>query len=238
MNMKEWVQKENLHRHIAMIMDGNGRWAKRKRRPRLFGHRAGVETFKKIVRICSDMGIQVLTVYAFSTENWKRSEEEVSGLMSLALTYLKKYVAELHENNVVLKIIGDISKLNATLQKEILRSEAMTAQNTGMILQIALNYGGREELINAVKNMMLDGLKGSEITEKTLNGYLYTKNVPDPDMMIRTGGEKRLSNFLLWQNAYTEFFFTETLWPDFSKKELEEMIEAYTQRERRYGGIQ
>jgi undecaprenyl diphosphate synthase len=236
--MKEWVQKENLPRHIAMIMDGNGRWAKRKRRPRLFGHRAGVETFKKIVRICSDMGIQVLTVYAFSTENWKRSEEEVSGLMSLALTYLKKYVAELHENNVVLKIIGDISKLNATLQKEILRSEAMTAQNTGMILQIALNYGGREELINAVKNMMLDGLKGSEITEKTLNGYLYTKNVPDPDMMIRTGGEKRLSNFLLWQNAYTEFFFTETLWPDFSKKELEEMIEAYTQRERRYGGIQ
>lgn len=236
--MKEWVQKENLPRHIAMIMDGNGRWAKRKRRPRLFGHRAGVETFKKIVRICSDMGIQVLTVYAFSTENWKRSEEEVAGLMSLAITYLKKYVAELHENNVVLKIIGDISKLNDTLQKEILRSEAMTAQNTGMILQIALNYGGREELINAVKNMMLDGLKGSEITEETLNGYLYTKDVSDPDMMIRTGGEKRLSNFLLWQNAYTEFFFTETLWPDFSKKELEEMIEAYTQRERRYGGIQ
>ena len=218
--MKVWVQKENLPRHIAMIMDGNGRWAKRKRRPRLFGHRAGVETFKKIVRICSDMGIQVLTVYAFSTENWKRSEEEVSGLMSLALTYLKKYVAELHENNVVLKIIGDISKLNATLQKEILRSEAMTAQNTGMILQIALNYGGREELINAVKNMMLDGLKGSEITEKTLNGYLYTKNVPDPDMMIRTGGEKRLSNFLFWQNAYTELFFSETLWPYFSKKVL------------------
>lgn len=236
--MKKLVQKENLPRHIAMIMDGNGRWAKRKLRPRLFGHRAGVETFKKIVRICSDMGIQVLTVYAFSTENWKRSEEEVSGLMSLALSYLKKYVAELHENNVVLKIIGDVSKLNSTLQEEIRRSETMTAQNTGMILQVALNYGGREELINAVKNMTLDGLKGSEITEEIFNGYLYTKDVPDPDMMIRTGGEKRLSNFLLWQNAYTEFFFTETLWPDFSKKELEKMIEAYTQRERRYGGIQ
>jgi len=235
--MKNCIQKENLPRHIAMIMDGNGRWAKQKLHPRLFGHKAGVETFKKMVRVCSDMGIQVLTVYAFSTENWKRSEEEVNGLMGLALTYLKKYMTELHENDVVLKIIGDVSKLNPTLQEEIVRSEALTAQNTGMILQIALNYGGREELINAVKGMLIDGLKVTEITEETLEQYLYTKGVPDPDMMIRTGGEKRISNFLLWQNAYTEFFFTDTLWPDFSEPELISMIDAYAQRERRYGGI-
>ncbi len=235
--MKEFLRSEKLPHHIAMIMDGNGRWAKQKLQPRLFGHKAGVDTFKKMVKICSDTGLEVLTVYAFSTENWKRSQEEVDGLMSLALTYLKKYIAELHEHNVVLKIIGDVTKLNSTLQEEIARSEKLTANNTGMILQIALNYGGREELLHAVKGLIAEGLKISEITEENFKQYLYTNSTPDPDMMIRTGGEKRLSNFLLWQNAYTEFFFTETLWPDFSEKELKSMIDAYMQRDRRYGGI-
>jgi len=229
------LSKENLPEHIAIIMDGNGRWAKAKKRPRLFGHNAGMKTLRKIVRASSDAGIKILTVYAFSTENWKRSQEEVDGLMNIAVEYFKKEVGELHENNVRIQVIGDVNGLNHKVQKAAQNAMDITANNTGLIFNVALNYGSRDEIVHAVRALMVQGVLPEEVTEERLNAELYTKGLTDPDLLIRTGGESRLSNFMLWQSAYTEFFFIDTYWPDFDKDTYYNLIEVYQKRNRRFG---
>ena len=233
--MTRQLSKENLPEHIAIIMDGNGRWAKAKKRPRLFGHNAGMKTLRKIVRASSDAGIKILTVYAFSTENWKRSQEEVDGLMNIAVEYFKKEVGELHENNVRIQVIGDVNGLNHKVQKAAQNAMDITANNTGLIFNVALNYGSRDEIVHAVRALMVQGVLPEEVTEERLNAELYTKGLTDPDLLIRTGGESRLSNFMLWQSAYTEFFFIDTYWPDFDKDTYYNLIEVYQKRNRRFG---
>lgn len=233
--MTRQLSKENLPEHIAVIMDGNGRWAKAKKRPRLFGHNAGMKTLRKIVRASSDAGIKILTVYAFSTENWKRSQEEVDGLMNIAVEYFKKEVGELHENNVKIQVIGDVNGLNHKVQKAAKNAMDITANNTGLIFNVALNYGSRDEIVHAVRALMVQGVLPEEVTEERLNAELYTKGLTDPDLLIRTGGESRLSNFMLWQSAYTEFFFIDTYWPDFDKDTYYNLIEVYQKRNRRFG---
>jgi len=233
--MTHQLKKENLPEHIAIIMDGNGRWAKAKKRPRLFGHNAGMKTLRKIVRASSDAGIKILTVYAFSTENWKRSQEEVDGLMNIAVEYFKKEVGELHQNNVKIQVIGDVDGLNSKVQKAAKNAMDMTADNTGLIFNVALNYGSRNEIVHAVKALIEQGVLPEEVTEKRLNEELYTKGLGDPDLLIRTGGESRLSNFMLWQTAYTELLFIDTYWPDFNKEAYYNLIEIYQKRNRRFG---
>jgi len=233
--MTHQLKKENLPKHIAIIMDGNGRWAKAKKRPRLFGHNAGMKTLRKIVRASSDAGIKILTVYAFSTENWKRSQEEVDGLMNIAVEYFKKEVGELHQNNVKIQVIGDVDGLNSKVQKAAKNAMDMTADNTGLIFNVALNYGSRNEIVHAVKALIEQGVLPEEVTEKRLNEELYTKGLGDPDLLIRTGGESRLSNFMLWQTAYTELLFIDTYWPDFNKEAYYNLIEIYQKRNRRFG---
>ncbi|WP_083439444.1 isoprenyl transferase [Acetobacterium bakii] len=229
------LSKENLPEHIAIIMDGNGRWAKEKNRPRLFGHNAGMKTLRKIVKASSDAGIKILTVYAFSTENWKRSQEEVDGLMNIAVEYFKKEVGELHKNNVKIQVIGDIAGLYPKVQDAARKAMETTKDNTGLIFNVALNYGGRNDIVYAVKALMEKGVLPEEVTEERLNAELYTKGLPDPDLLIRTSGESRLSNFMLWQTAYTEFFVIDTYWPDFDQEAYYHLIEAYQQRHRRFG---
>ncbi|MBK5243565.1 MAG: isoprenyl transferase [Eubacteriaceae bacterium] len=233
--MTHQLKKENLPEHIAIIMDGNGRWAQAKKRPRLFGHNAGMKTLRKIVRASSDAGIKILTVYAFSTENWKRSPEEVDGLMNIAVEYFKKEVGELHQNNVKIQVIGDINGLNAKVQKAAKNAMDITANNTGLVFNVALNYGSRNEIVHAVKALIEQGVLPEEVTENRLNEELYTKGLGDPDLLIRTGGESRLSNFMLWQIAYTELLFIDTYWPDFNKEEYYNLIEIYQKRNRRFG---
>ncbi|KNZ42536.1 UDP pyrophosphate synthase [Acetobacterium bakii] len=234
-NMTCQLSKENLPEHIAIIMDGNGRWAKEKNRPRLFGHNAGMKTLRKIVKASSDAGIKILTVYAFSTENWKRSQEEVDGLMNIAVEYFKKEVGELHKNNVKIQVIGDIAGLYPKVQDAARKAMETTKDNTGLIFNVALNYGGRNDIVYAVKALMEKGVLPEEVTEERLNAELYTKGLPDPDLLIRTSGESRLSNFMLWQTAYTEFFVIDTYWPDFDQEAYYHLIEAYQQRHRRFG---
>lgn len=229
------LSNENLPKHVAIIMDGNGRWAKAKNRPRLFGHHAGMKTLRKIVKASSDAGIKVLTVYAFSTENWKRSQEEVEGLMNIAVEYFKKEVGELNRNNVKINVIGDINGLNTKVQEASQNAMKMTENNTGLIFNVALNYGGRDEIIHGVKALVNRGLDVSEITEECLSQELYTKGICDPDVLIRTGGENRLSNFLLWQCAYSELFFIEGFWPDFDETAYYQIIKDYQKRNRRFG---
>lgn len=227
--------------HIAIIPDGNGRWAKKRGLPRSVGHREGSMTLKKIVIYCSKIGVKYLTVYAFSTENWKRPQSEVDALMSLLLEFLRNAEKELDGSNVVIKVIGDINGLPGELQKEITRVEKLTSVNNGLVLNIALNYGSKFELLNAVKQIALkvkeNKLTVDKINEKEFEKYLYTAGIPDPDLLIRTSGEQRISNYLLWQCAYTEFWFTKELWPDVNEKHIEEAIRAYEGRNRRYGGI-
>lgn len=235
------IDNTNMPAHIALIMDGNGRWAKKRGLPRNIGHREGSNTLRKIVKACSDIGIKYLTVYAFSTENWKRPKSEVDALMTLLLEYLKNADRELAGNNIRIRIIGDMNGLSDDIKQEVAKVEKSTSKNTGMNLVIALNYGGRDEIVNAVRNIARDvkngKLKPDEITEQTITGRLYTMGIPDPDLLIRTSGEMRLSNFLLWQLGYAEFWYTDVLWPDFDKDELMKAISEYQQRNRRYGGI-
>lgn len=235
------VALDRLPRHIAIIMDGNGRWAQKRALPRAMGHRAGVEALRKIVKTSSELGIQVLTVYAFSTENWSRPKDEVGVLMTLLTEYLKKELNELHQNNVVIRTIGRIKELPMEAQRELDHSMKRTRENTGLILNLALNYGGRSEIIDAVKKVSSDVLSGKqrieEINEDIFSQQLFTNQVPDPDLLIRTSGEMRLSNFLLWQLAYTEIVITKEFWPDFGEKELLESIKEYQKRDRRFGGI-
>lgn len=227
--------------HIAIIMDGNGRWAKERNLPRTLGHRAGVETIREIVKECNNIGVKYLTLYAFSTENWKRPPEEVNALMKLLIEYLKSEFEELNRNNVVINSIGNIEKLPLECQRELKNAYKNTKNNTGLILNLALNYGGREEITNAVKKMYEDVRKGKikedEINEINISNYLYTKGMPDPDLIIRPSGELRVSNFLLWQCAYSEFWYADIKWPDFKKKHLHQAICDYQKRDRRFGGV-
>jgi len=239
--LKDQVAMDRFPRHIAIIMDGNGRWAKKRALPRSLGHRAGVEALRKIVKTCSKLEIQVLTVYAFSTENWRRPKDEVGVLMKLLTEYLRKELQELHQNNVNIRTMGKINDLPLEAQHELAHAMERTRDNTGLILNLALNYGGRSEIIDAVKSLSKEVLSGKlrieEIDEQQFSETLYTRGLPDPDLLIRTSGEMRLSNFLLWQLAYTEIVVVEELWPDFGQKALLEAIKAYQKRDRRFGGI-
>lgn len=230
-----------IPKHIAIIMDGNGRWAKSRNLPRTVGHKAGVETIREIVKECSKLGVKYLTLYAFSTENWKRPKDEVGTLMKLLVEYLRNEFDELDENNVVINSIGDISKLPKVCQEELEDAYNKTKNNTGLVLNLALNYGGRNELVYGFKTIYNDikhgKLSETDINEHTISRYLYTGGVPDPDILIRTSGEQRLSNFLIWQLAYAEFWFTDAYWPDFTKEILKEAIYDYQNRDRRFGGI-
>ncbi|MBC2575842.1 isoprenyl transferase [Peptostreptococcus canis] len=235
------IDLEKVPKHIAIIMDGNGRWAKSKMMPRTFGHKAGVETIRKVVKECSRLGVGYLTLYAFSTENWKRPKEEVSALMTLLVSYLRKELDELHKNNVKILTIGDITKLPEPCVIELNKSIEKTKDNDGLVLSLALNYGGRADIIESIKSIALDvrdeRLNISDIDEDLFSSYLSTKSIIDPDLVIRTSGEQRLSNFLLWEVAYSEFYYTDIHWPDFDEKELQKSIYSYQKRDRRFGGI-
>ena len=230
--IREIVEKTNL-KHIAVIMDGNRRWAKDKGLPSAFGHKKGVESLKKVVKIADKYGVKYLTMYAFSTENWNRKQEEVDFLMNLLATTMKNELNELHENNVKMSFIGDLSKLNQNLQNILDEAVIKTKENTGVNLQIAINYGARDEIVHAVNEILKSGMK--EITPEIFEKFLYTSNIPNPDLLIRTGGELRISNYLLWQIAYSEIYITEKYWPEFDEKALAEAIKTFSERKRRYG---
>lgn len=245
-NDKDFQQKNdskqnNIPEHVAIIMDGNGRWAQKRGLPRIAGHRAGIEALKEVIQSSSEIGIKVLTLYAFSTENWKRPKIEVEALMNLLVEYLNREIKELHKKNVKIVTIGNIYQLPSKSQNAVLKAIDLTKDNTGLIVNVALNYGGRDELVYAFKKLMLDVQNGvvqsEKINERMIENYLYTAGLPDPDLLIRPSGELRISNFLLWQLAYSEFWFTDTLWPDFKKEHLMEAIHSYKNRERRYGGL-
>ncbi len=235
------TKEDNKLQHIAIIMDGNGRWAKRKGMPRSIGHKKGAETVKEITRAAGDLGVKYLTLYAFSTENWNRSPEEVDTLMGLLREYLKSDLQELQEKNVRIRFIGERDMLAQDIIDAMNKLENDTVKNTAMTLCIALSYGSRQEIISAVKKVATLAKRGdisvSDIDIKMFSDMLYTKDIPDPDLVIRTSGEQRVSNYLLWQIAYAEFYFTETLWPDFDKKALENIIKDFNSRERRYGKV-
>lgn len=226
--------------HIAIILDGNGRWAKKRGMPRSFGHVKGCENLEDICEGAKELGVKYLTVYAFSTENWKRSKEEVDGLMKLFRNYLKKCIKISQKNNMRVKVIGDITAFDSDIQESIEKLEDFSKDFTDLHFQIALNYGSRDEITRAVNRMLEDQKAGkleTPVSEDTISGYLDTAGLPDPDLMIRTSGELRLSNYLLWQLAYSEFYFTDVPWPDFKKEELVKAIEKYNERDRRYGGV-
>lgn len=235
------LDKDNIPKHIAIIMDGNGRWAKKRKLPRTLGHKAGVETIRRVIKEAHILGVKYLTLYAFSTENWKRPDDEVSALMKLLVEYLRSELAELNRNGVVIKVLGDISKLPKDAQKEVLNAIEITKNNTGVVLNIAFNYGGRDEIIRAVKLISKDvedrNLSIGDINEELFKKYLYTSNIPDPDLIIRPSGEQRISNFLLWQCAYSEFWYSNVCWPDFKEEHLRKAIYDYQHRDRRYGGV-
>lgn len=231
----------NLPSHIGIIMDGNGRWAKKRGLPRKAGHRQGAKTFRTITRYCSDIGIKYLTVYAFSTENWKRPQEEVDALMSLFKSYLNEALEDFKDDSIVVKFIGDKSGFNDELRELMIENEESSKDRDGMVLNIAMNYGSRDEIVRAVRNISEDVRNGKissdDITENLFSNYLYTAGQPDPDLIIRPSGEYRISNFLLWQSAYTEFVIMNKLWPDFQKSDLDEALKIYSYRNRRYGGV-
>ncbi len=229
----------NIPNHVAIILDGNGRWAKAKGMPRNYGHVQGAKTVEVICEEAYKMGIQYLTVYAFSTENWNRPQDEVDALMKLLRNYMKTCLKTAEKNNMCVRVIGDKTRLDEDIRKRIDELEKATVNNTGLHFQIALNYGGRDEIVRAVKMLAEEVKEGKlnteEITEQLISDTLDTKGIPEPDLLIRTCNEQRISNFLLWQLAYTEFYFTPVAWPDFSKEELEKAVEAYNHRDRRYG---
>lgn len=228
------VDKSRLPRHIAIIMDGNGRWAKKRGLPRTAGHKVGAETFRKIALQCKALGVEYLTIYAFSTENWKRPAEEVSTLMSLLKKYMQEAIDTMERDKMKLRFFGDLSALSPELQDLACRANAVADRVEGFQANLCINYGGRDEILHAAK---LCAAAGEEMTEENLEKHLYSAGIPDPELIIRPGGELRLSNFLLWQCAYSEFYFCDTLWPDFGEKDLDEAIVAYQQRDRRFGGV-
>ncbi len=235
--MENDIQKPAPPRHIAIIMDGNGRWAKQRGLPRTAGHAAGAEAFRRIANYCRTLGVEYLTVYAFSTENWKRSADEVAGIMRLLRRYLEEALADMEKNRVRFKFFGDLSRLSPDLQQLCRRAE-MRSADYDVQVNFCLNYGGRDEIVHAVKAYMADAAEGKaeELTEDVFSNYLYSGGVPDPELIIRPSGEQRISNFLLWQSAYSEYVFMDVLWPDFSPEHLDQAIEEYHRRSRRFGG--
>jgi len=235
------IDKGKLPVHIAIIMDGNGRWAQKKGLPRVMGHKAGMEALKKTVKSCSDLGIKILTVYAFSTENWNRPQDEVNYLMDLLVEYMRREVNALHKNKVKIKILGEVDMLPDQTRTEIEEAIELTKNNEGLQFNIALNYGGRAEILRACRNLIKDleagNLDMDSADEKVFSNYLYTSNDPDPDLIIRTSGEQRISNFLLWQGAYSELLFVDRLWPDFDEAVLHSAILEYQNRNRRFGAL-
>ena len=233
------IDRSSLPAHVAIIMDGNGRWAKKRNLPRVGGHRAGIKAVRRVVEGSAELGIKVLTLYAFSVENWKRPRAEVETLMALLKEFLAKEVENIHRNNIRFQTIGRIERLEPSVQRELEKAIRKTSGNTAMLFNVALNYGGRAEIVDAVNRILDDSRKDGirHVTEEQFSRRLYTSALPDPDLLIRTSGEMRVSNFLLWQIAYSEIWVTETLWPDFDKRHLYEAIMAFQKRERRYGGL-
>ena len=235
------VDFDHLPRHVAIIMDGNGRWAKKRGLPRTAGHAAGAENFRTIATYCKDIGLEYLTVYAFSTENWKRPAEEVSAIMGLLKKYLLEAISRMERDRVKMRFFGDLSPLAPELQALCRRTEEISTHSEGCQVNICLNYGGRDEILRAARAFARDCARGEklpeELTEVAFDGYLFSAGVPDPDLVIRPSGEIRISNFLLWQSAYAEFYFTDVLWPDFTKEELHKALAAYQGRSRRFGGV-
>ena len=233
------IDKARIPSHVAIIMDGNGRWAKKKGLARIFGHREGANSVDRITEEAARLGIKALTLYSFSTENWKRSDKEINGLMNLLGSYLDKKFKKLMDNNIRLNAIGELEKLPSSVREKLSLVIKKTSKNSGMILTLALSYGGRQEIIHAAKQVALklknNSIEISDITEKFFSEFLYTKNLPEVDLLIRTSGEMRVSNFLLWQICYSEIYVTDTFWPDFDERELEKAILEYQKRERRYG---
>ncbi len=234
--LKKKTAERKLPRHIAIIMDGNGRWAKKRSMPRSAGHVAGAKTFKDIARYCNKIGLEYLTVYAFSTENWKRPKDEVESIMNLLRDYLKD-AENFKSDNIKVKFIGNLEPLADDIKELIKKDEDGSKDATGLKLNIAINYGGRDEITNAVKKIALSGANPEDITEQTISDNLYTAGMPDPDFIIRPSGEYRLSNYLIWQSAYAEYWFSDVLWPDFTPKHLEKAIDDYNHRNRRFGGV-
>ena len=228
-------------RHIAIIMDGNGRWAQKRGLPRTAGHAAGSETFRRIATYCKNIGVEYLTVYAFSTENWKRSADEVGAIMSLFEKYLHEAIDEMEQDHIRLKILGELGPISPELRALIERTDEISTHYSGFQANICINYGGRDEIVHAARRFAADCVKGlktpDELTEMDFAHYLYTDGIPDPELIIRPSGEERISNFLLWQSAYSEYYFTPVLWPDFDEKELDRAIAAYLGRDRRFGGV-
>jgi undecaprenyl diphosphate synthase len=227
--------RDHVPEHIAMIMDGNGRWAKKRGLPRLAGHRAGTENLRRILRACVEFGVKILTLYAFSTENWGRPEAEVKGLMHILEDVIDRELPELDKEGVQLRHIGDLSRISPSLQRKVLSAVETTSHNTSLILNVAFNYGGRAEIIHAIQQIVANQHDPAEITEELVSRYLYTGNLPDPDLVIRTSGELRISNFLIWQAAYAELFFSDRYWPDFDPDELDAALAEYARRSRRFG---
>lgn len=231
------IPLEKIPQHVAMIMDGNGRWALQRGLPRLAGHKAGTENLRRIIRSTVEFGVKYLTIYAFSTENWGRPPEEVKGLMYILEDVIDHELNELNKEGVQLRHIGRLERLSQPLQKKVLKAIDATKSNQRLILNIAFNYGGRDEIIQAIQRMMKDGIPPEKVTDELVNQYLYTVGVPDPDLIIRTSGELRVSNFLIWQAAYSEWYITPTYWPDFDREEYRRALESFAQRDRRYGKV-
>jgi undecaprenyl diphosphate synthase len=230
-------QLATVPRHVAIIMDGNGRWARERGLPRLAGHRAGTENIRRIIEGCVELGIEILTLYAFSTENWRRPDEEVSGLLAILGDVIDRETAELHANGVRLRHIGDLDGLPPDLRERVLYAVELTRHNSRLTLNVAFNYGGRAEIVEAARRLMRSGVRPEELDEDLFGSYLYTGGMRDPDLIIRTAGEMRLSNFLLWQAAYAEYWTTPTYWPDFGRQELLEAVREFGRRERRFGSV-
>lgn len=226
-----------IPRHVAIIMDGNGRWARRRSLPRIAGHRAGAENLRRIVNACAEFGIQILTIYAFSTENWDRPEGEIRGLMKIFTRVLDQELHDLHAQGVCLHHLGDLNGIEPALQKKVRDALELTRDNDRLILNVAFNYGGRAEILHAVRQMLADGVSPDELTEELFSSYLFTAGLPDPDLVIRTSGELRISNFLIWQAAYAEYVAAPEMWPDFGREQLYAAIVEYSKRDRRYGGL-
>jgi undecaprenyl diphosphate synthase len=231
------IPDDKLPRHVAMIMDGNGRWALSRGLPRLAGHKAGTENLRRVIRASVEFGIKYLTIYAFSTENWGRPPEEVKGLMYILEDVIDRELAELNKEGVQLRHIGRLERLAPTLQEKVLEAIEITKHNDRLVLNVAFNYGGRDEIVNAIQHIMKDGIPVEEVTDELVSRYLYTVGVPDPDLIIRTSGELRVSNFLIWQAAYSEWYVTPTYWPDFDKDEYRRALETFAGRDRRYGKV-
>jgi undecaprenyl diphosphate synthase len=228
---------DKIPRHVAIIMDGNGRWALSRGLPRLAGHKAGTENLRRVIRASVEFGIKYLTIYAFSTENWGRPPEEVRGLMHILEDVIDRELSELNKEGVQLRHIGRLERLVPKLQEKVLEAIELTKNNDRLILNVAFNYGGRDEIVQAIQRLMKDGVEPEKVTDELVSQYLYTAGLPDPDLIIRTSGELRVSNFLIWQAAYSEWYITETYWPDFDKEEYRRALEKYGKRDRRYGGV-